>query len=819
MLRSYLRITGRYLSRNKIYTSINVLGLALGICSCLVIFLITRFEFGYDRFHPDKERIYRIVGDHLGDGGEHHKFGYVTDPMAMAARAELSGFETVAGFYNYYAKVTIRNNQITVKQFEAPKWGTPSDIVVAEPQYFELFKYRWLAGNPATALNEPFKVVLTEKEAQKYFGEGSPDQFVGRQIAYNDSLLMTVSGIVKDWTQNTDLNFKDFISVSTVAHSSLKNDIDLSAWGMWNSTTQVFVKLAKGVSPAQVERQFPKFLAGHSKKEWGNKTKLALQPLSDLHFNADYTDEYARKAHLPTLYMLLGIAGFILVIAAINFINLSTAQSIQRIREIGVRKVLGSSRGLLIVQFLGETFILTCLAVFISILLVNPVLTAFRAYIPDGVYFYMSDPYTLIFLLGLTLFTSLLAGFYPAKVLSSYLPALSLKGQGLAAINQKSYLRRSLIVFQFTVSLLFIIATLIVGDQIHFMLNKDMGFKKDAIINLQTGWKNPDKKKVLEEKISALPEVSLVCTSEGTPAATGHRGTDLVYQGKTQVKLKSEMHIADENFVPLYELRLMAGRNLHHSDTMTEVLLNEASVRGLGFKKPEDAIGQMVESGQKDRMGQGKLPIVGIVADFHSKSLHERVSPVFITSNSEGSRVISVKLATRNKGAADFKTALEKIEKFWKEVYPDEKFEYSFFDETIATFYSKEQKTVRIIDTAMFISIFISCMGLFGLITFTAKQRTREIGIRKVMGASVSGIVYLLSRDFVKLVVIAILIASPLAYYFMQKWLQDFAYRVTVSLWTFVMAGMAALFIALVTVSFQAIKTARSNPVNSLRAD
>lgn len=819
MLRSYLRIAGRYLSRNKIYTSINVLGLALGICSCLVIFLITRFEFSYDGFHPDKERIYRIVADHQGDAGEHHRMGYVTDPMAMAARAEISGFETVAGFYNYYAKVTIRNGQTSVKQFEMPKWGTPSDIVVAEPQYFQLFKYPWLAGNPATALNEPYKVVLSEKEAHKYFGEGTPDQFMGRQVAYNDSLLVTVSGIVKDRTQNTDLNFKDFISISTVAHSFLKNDIDFSSWGMWNSTTQAFVKLANGVSPAQVEHQFPKFLAGHSKKEWGDKTKLALQPLSDLHFNADYTDEYSRKAHLPTLYILLGIAGFILVIAAINFINLSTAQSIQRIREIGVRKVLGSSRGLLIVQFLGETFILTCLAVFISLLLVNPVLTAFRAYIPEGVYFYMSDPYTLLFLLGLTLLTSLLAGFYPAKILSSYLPALSLKGQGLAVINQKSYLRRSLIVFQFTVSLLFIIATLVVGDQIRFMLNKDMGFKKDAIVNIQTGWKTPGNKKVLEEKIRALPEVSMVCTSEGTPAATGHRGTELIYEGNTPVRLKSEMHIADDNFVPLYELKLMAGRNLHHSDTMTEVILNEASVRGLGFKKPEDAIGQMVESGQKDRRGQGKLPVVGVVADFHSQSLHERVSPVFITSNSEGSRVISVKLATRSKGAADFKTALGKIEKCWKEVYPDEKFEYHFFDETIAAFYSKEQKTARIIDTAMFISIFISCMGLFGLITFTAKQRTREIGIRKVMGASVQGIVLLLSRDFVKLVGIALLIASPLAYYFMHNWLQDYAFRITISPWTFVAAGSAAVSIALATVSFQAFKTAKANPVKSLRTE
>jgi len=385
----------------------------------------------------------------------------------------------------------------------------------------------------------------------------------------------------------------------------------------------------------------------------------------------------------------------------------------------------------------------------------------------------------------------------------------------------KSYLRKSLIVFQFTVALLFIIGTWIIGDQIHFMLNQDMGFTKTAIVNIQVpgGRDTADKKKVLIQKIGLLPETAMTCTSGETPAARGHRGTEITYKGKELMKINAEMHLVDEHFIPLYELKLLAGRNLQHSDTMTEIVLNESCARGLGFKDPADAVGKMVESGQKDRRDQGLLPVVGVVADFHSRSLREAVSPVFLTSNSKACRNISIKLSTQGRHVEDLKNTLAAIEKDWKQLYPDNKFEYSFFDETIAAFYDNEQKTSQIMNTAMLISIFISCMGLFGVATFMAGQRTREIGIRKILGASVTGIVRLLSMDFVWLVCISILIASPVACYFMHRWLQDFAYRTTINAWVFIGAGLTALFIALATVSFQAIRAAMANPLNSLRSE
>lgn len=821
MLKTYFKIAWRSLTKNKVYMTINVLGLAFGICSCLIIYLITHFELSYDTFHPDKERIYRIVAEHILKSGEKRKLGVVTDPMAMTVRKEVSGFEAVAGFYHYWAKVTIPDGEKTDKQFAQPDHGIPSDIIVAEPQYFSIFKYQWLAGNPELSLKEPFQLVLSEKAAYKYFGPGSPEDFVGRQVLYNDSLRMTVSGIVKDWTANTDFHFTDFISAATIPHSFLKNDIDLNSWGMWNEGTQAFVKLAKGVAPAQVERQLEAFGKKHLIVPEGNKTLLALQPLSDIHFNEDYGDSFSRKANLPTLYALMGIAVFILLIATINFINLSTAQSIQRIKEIGIRKVLGGSRGNLIIQFLTETFILTSVAVFISLLLVNPALSAFHAFIPPGVRLHLSDPYTVAFLVLLTLATSLSAGLYPAFVLSSYLPVVSLKGTGAQHINQKSYLRQSLIVFQFTIALLFIIGTGVIGEQIRFMLNQDMGFRKDAIVNIRTPWVNEAaaKKNVLIQKIGSLPEVSMICTSEETPAASGHRGTEITYKGKTEVKLPAEMHVADDHFVPLYELKLLAGHNMQHSDTMNQVLLNESCARGLGFKNPQDAVGRLVESGQKDRPGQGKLPVAGVVADFHSRSLRENVGPVFITSNSDASGLLSIKLAAKGRRPGDLKNTLQKIERYWNELYPDNKFQYTFFDETIAAFYDKEQKTAQIVNTAMFISIFICCMGLFGLVSYMVEKRTKEIGIRKVLGASVSQVLILLSKDFMVLVIISCLIASPIAFYFLHKWLQDYSYRISIGPGVFIISAVAAMLIAAITISFQAVKAALMNPVESLRME
>ena len=638
---------------------------------------------------------------------------------------------------------------------------------------------------------------------------------MGKEVIYNDSLRLTVSGIVEDWDKHTDFGFKDFISFATVEHSFLKNDIDLKSWTMWDFDSQGYVKLAKGVTPARVAKQLAQFVKAHIKLRDNTKIQLSLQPLADIHFDNRYQDSYSHQAHLPTLYGLMAIAVFILLIAAINFINLSTAQSLRRAKEVGIRKVIGGTKTNLTIQFLVETFIVAGAALIIATAAVNPIISAFHSFIPQGVALHLFSAPVLLFLAGILIITSLLAGFYPARVLSSYLPALSLKGQGATRLNHKSNLRKTLIVFQFTVSLVFIIGTLVVADQIRFVLNKDMGFNKDAIITVHTDWNNTaDQLSVFYNKVKELPNVQMVSRHQQTPAAQRHGGTIMEYKGAGGAKIDASFDFCDENYVPLFGLKIIAGRNLSHSDTLTEYLVNETCAKALGFRNPADAVGKFVEVGMPD----SKRQIVGVIKDFNSKSLHEVITPFFMCSIKDREKAVSMKL-TAGGGISNFKTTIAQLGRAWKSVYPNEKFEYAFFDETIAGFYDKEQKTEQLMNTAMLIAIFISCMGLFGLATFTAQQRVKEIGIRKVLGASVASIVSMLSKDFLLLIVVSILIASPIAYYFMYQWLQDFVYRIHISLWVFLLSGTGAIMIALITVSFQAIKAAVANPVKSLRSE
>jgi putative ABC transport system permease protein len=811
MLLNFFKTAWRSLLRHKITTVINVLGLALGITVCLIIFLLLRFELSYDRFHPDRDRIYRIVAKSIRPDGE-RDFGFVTTALPDAARAEISGLESVVGFDNLYTSVIVPRQGQEPVLFDAAKSGEQaSPIIIAQPQYFTVFHYRWLAGNAATALNEPFKVVLTAKEATKYFGLQDPDVWIGRRVIYKDSLAVTVSGIVADWKGNSDFAFQDFISFSTIRSSFLKDRFE-DSWGMWDYDVQAFVKLAPGVSPAQIERQLGPFIARHEVGPKEFHTDLSLQPLNDIHFSEKYADDFSRKVSLPALYGLAAIAAFILLIAAVNFINLSTAQSMRRSREIGVRKVLGGRRGALVLQFLCETLVLVLAAALLALLIANPLLAAFQSLLPRGVQLVVFQPSTLLFLAVTTLVTCLLAGFYPARVLSGYGPVESLKGQGVRQLNNKSYLRKALIVFQFTVSLILIIGTLIIARQIHFVLNGDLGFDHDAIVIIRAQQDKPEHRRaVLATKFREIPEVEMVARHVEAPTATGHPGTQISHN---TYKVSASLDMVDTGYIPLYGMHLVAGHNLYPSDTARGFVVNEICAQQLGFRHPADALGQMVQTGFGD-----KGPIVGVIRDFHSKSMHEPITPFFLFSYEPAERDISVKLATKGRTADDMTALLGKLTKAWKEVYPNKKFDYAFFDETIARLYDKEQKTSGIMNIAMAIAIFISCLGLFGLATFVAEQRTKEIGIRKVLGATVTDIVAMLSKDFLWLVVLAIVIASPVAWYFMHKWLQDFAYRIPISWWIFAIAGACAVGVALLTVSYRAFRAATANPVDSLRTE
>lgn len=820
MLKNYWLVAVRKLLRHKANGIINILGLTIGVSSCLIIWLLTRFELSYDTSHPGGDRIYRVVADIRNtDSGEYKPMGGMIPPLPMALRGELTGCDAVTGFYNISPTVTIPTAPGTpTRKFDRPDDGSPSPVIVAEPQYFKIFTYQWLAGSPDYSLNEPFRVVLTERQVKRYFGDISPGDAIGRQVIYNDSIRTTVSGIVKDFDGNTDFGFRDFISISTVPHSGLSNFINLTsdAWGWWDRSPQAFVKLHPGVSPAQVERQFPAFEKKYFQPaSHPENTRLSLQPLHEIHFTEAYTDKYSRRVSLHTLYGLMGVAVFILLLAIINFVNLSSAQQLQRAKEIGIRKVLGSRRRDIIYQILGETFVLTLIAVGLSLAITPLALAALHRWLPPGLTLDLSGT-TLLFLPGLMVVTALLAGWFPARALSALLPVLSLKGQVIRAAGPNRFLQRGLIVFQFTISLVFIIATVIVVRQLHFMLDSDLGFDKDAILSLSPkGNFSPSDMKVLAQELRAVPEIARVSRDLDAPEAMNHWGTVIALTGPGDHKASASLEICEPDYLPLFGLRIIAGRNLYPSDTIREVLINETCARELGFVHPEDALGKPVTTGMGGKGG----PIVGIVQDFHSESLHKAIPPFFFMASENPVMGVSVRLAPGNRRPEAIRATLSRVERIWHRVLPNEKFAYHFFDEDIAKAYEKEQRMAAMLRLAMGIAIVISCMGLLGLASFAAEQRGKEISIRKVLGASAGRIFALLTANFLWPVALAIVIATPIAWYFMHAWMQDFVYRVSVPWWIYALAGMGAIGIALLTVGYQAVRAALTNPVEKLRGE
>jgi putative ABC transport system permease protein len=818
MLKNYIRIAWRNILRHKAFTIINISGLTLGVCACIVIFLVCRYEFSFDGFHPDKERIYHVGCKESVGTVDEGNTSRVLPPTAAALKQEIPGIEAAAGFYNYYPTISIHSGDNTIHSFQSIIEGSDqSSVIITGPEYFTIFKYDWLAGNPSVALQKPFSVVLSANKARKYFGALSFEQIIGKEIIYDDSLRVRVAGIVKDWTENTDFPFTEFISWSTIGASFLQNGYHTDMWGPHRGVPDrwvwAMVKLSKNTTAAQIAPQLEPFMKRHWTGHPEYRPRLLLQPLSDIHFNTLYSRDDIRKAHLPTLYILMGVALFILLLAVVNFINLSTAQSLQRSKEVGIRKVLGSSRVNLVFQFLTETAIVSCLAILLAVLLVRPMLFFFRDFIPPGVVFHPFSRENLVLLLLLLLGTSLLAGLYPAVGLSSYSPVRSLKGEGSPRGGEKWWLRKGLIVFQFSISLIFIIGTLVIGRQIRYMLYTDFGFKADAVLAVPDWNGNLSKRRVLKEKIKQLPGVENVVLQGDPPAGWGHSSMPVTFLGKSPTNLKLDVDWANEEYIPFYRMKMLAGRNILRSDSLREVVINETCMRALGFTQPEKALGQFLQ------FGVGAIPIVGVVADFHQRSFHDHIAPLLIAHVPDLESSLGVRLSAKGKDVATIQATLRAMSKIWKEVYPDREFEYRFLDEEIASFYKTEQRTSKLVRVAMLITIFISCLGLFGLVLFTAERKTKEIGIRKIIGASVADIVTLLCKDFVVLVCIAILVASPVAWWLMNRWLQGFVYRLPISWWIFAVSGVTALVIAMLTVSVQATKAALANPAKSLRAE
>ena len=813
MFKSYLKIAWRNIKRQRVHTIINVVGLSLGLCGCIVIYVISSYEFRFDNFHPDKQRIYRVMGDVTENTGVKLQFGKLPISVSQNGRSELTGIDDIAGVVPFNATIRVPDKDKPERHFESRESGANYiTTAIVQPQYFNIFKYKWLAGDPSTALNAPLQVVLTESKAYKYFNADRLNEIVGKQIIYADSLIATVSGIVKGWNGNTDLAFTDFLSSSTLQNDFLKRRINTDSWRVPSMNAWTFVKLSEGIKPAMIQDQMNALV----KKYAGPEVKLALwlEPLSQLHFNPDVIENPIRTANKATLYSLMGIALFILILAIINFINLSTAQSIQRAKEVGIRKVLGSRRRSLIFQFLAETLLLTFVAVLLAILLVNPALAVFHSFIPTGVAFYFFDPSTIIFIALVTLITTALAGFYPAKILSSYLPALSLKGLGAQTGGDKWLLRKGLVIFQFAVSLVFIIGSIVITNQLKYTREKDPGFNHDAIVIIPTpGGESISKISVVAEKIKTISGVKQVALQWLPPMTDNGRAMQLKYKNTDTKEIEVGQVAGNEDFIPLYNIKLLAGRNLLPADSVKEFIINETFLKVMGYRDPREVIGKRLY------WRDNPYPIAGVVADFHTASFHDPILPLCIINRPDRQRSLAVKLASAGSNTQTVKMTISQIENEWKQTYPDATFKYEFYDESLALLYKKDQQTAKLINTAMAITILISSIGLIGLALFMAEKRAKEISIRKVLGATVLNIASMLSKDFVVLVFIALCIAAPVAWYFMNQWLQNFAYRINISWWMFVIAGVATILMTLMTVGFQAIKAAIANPVNNLRSE
>ncbi|SDJ85938.1 duplicated orphan permease [Catalinimonas alkaloidigena] len=810
MLQNYLRSAWRNFHKNTLHATINIFGLAVGMAACILIFLMVRHEFSYDRHHPDRERIYHVSSRIEIGGGEWISNRGVSGPVPAAMREEFTGLETVAAFYTEH---------LAVKDAQGQDLGE-EEVLVAGPDYFQVFGgYQWQAGNPRQSLSAPYQVVLTESQARLYFGDQEP---LGQILLYKDSIPFTVSGILADVTVPTSFKFTQFLSSATlITNEAFGQNFGLTSWDGTTSSSLAFLTLAPGVQPAQIEAQFPDFIRKHISPEDGtDPTELRafeLHPLADVHFNAELG--IGRTAHKPTLYGLIAIALFMLMLAVINFVNLETARAVLRAREVGVRKTLGSSRAQLISQFLGETFLLTLVAGLLAVGLVQYSLDYFADSLPPdlslSMLFASGTWLVLLLFLGLV---SLLAGFYPALVLSGYAPAFALKNQAFAqgTTSRKTYLRKSLIVFQFAVSQVFIIGTLIVGSQMRFMLQQDMGFRADALIHFSAPhwWEDTtDRRFTLAEELRRLPEVSSL-TLGTLPSFYGWSSNTATFQSDSaEVEISLYRKMSDTAYLRTYEIPLLAGRNLHASDTVAEVVLNETAARAFGFAQPGDIVGQTIQINQRP------VPVVGVVRDFHDSPLRDKIKPIMLGMEKSSLNTFGLRFHSRGKSGDEVQRLLQQVETRFKAFYPDAPFEYAFYDDTITNFYKTERRTARTVNAATLLAVFISCLGLFGLISFTTHQRTKEIGIRKVLGASVTNIMLLFSREFVGLVLAAFVVAAPLAWYFGRDWLDQFAYRISIGPGIFVVTALAALAIALFTVSLQTWRAALANPVDSLRSE
>jgi len=793
MIKNYFKTAWRNVWKSKIFTLINVMGLAVGITACFLIYLYVHFETSYDSFNAKADRIYRIISD-IKTPSDFLNWSSTPGAAAINMRRDFPEVESA---------VRISDQSFLVKR--GNEKFQEDHTIMADSTLFEIFDFPLIYGDKVTALKQPMSIVFSQTAAKKYFGSANP---VGQTVQLTgEAINATVTGVMKDIPENSQVKADMVVSFSS-QRQIYGQTLD-SVWTGFNLTS--FLLLKPHTNATLLASKFPAFVESHvgkQLKEAQMSVAFSIEPLRRVYLYS--TRDGSKTGNINNVYIFSIVAVFILLIACINFINLTTARSTERAKEVGIRKVSGAGRFQLARQFIAESVIIAFVAFLITILLCSLLLPLFNHLAGKEIstpFFYHPGYSLALFFISIGI--GIIAGLYPALVLSSFKPVEVLKGR-FSDSRKGVLLRKGLVIFQFTISIILIIGTVIVYTQLNYMRSQDLGFSKDQTIVIDT---NMDKNKdAFKQSLSSLPGVLSTTFSSSVPGSGNGAAYSKLENHAGVIEVTSpDIYFVDFDYISQYQIKVIAGRNFSRNfatDTTQAMIINETTAKLLGYTSPEQALGKKFDQWGR----QGK--IIGVVKDFHYQALQEPIRPLTMRIEPGGYQLISIKVAAQN-----LPSTLKSIEAKWNEIVPSRPFAYTFLDETFDKQYRDEDRFGNLFFYFAILAIFISCMGLLGLASYSTIQRTKEIGVRKVLGANVTDIVNLLSKDFLKLVLIAFVIASPVAWIFMNKWLRDFAYRTNLAWWMFLFAGIAAVIIAFATISFQAIKAAIANPVTSLRSD
>jgi len=809
MLKNYFKIAWRSLMRNGSYTGINIAGLAIGIAACILIFLVVQYETSFDNYHPNKDRIYRVVRVTSGPEGIHTGVGTPL-PLTEGLKIDFPQLKQVSDIMqNGDSHYTVANAQLngSVKKFK-------EDLAYyADPEFFRIFSFKWLAGDKKTALAAPNMIVLSRDEANKFFGDWRVA--LGKTVRYENNLDMQVTGIFEDAPANTDIPIKLAISWATLVSRGGVLNGNVLDWVSTFGAKNCYIVLPEGLSEQQLNKDLTAFAKRHTPAPYNKVSTYRLQPLNDIHFNTE-TSVYSGHTFSKQLINVISLIGlFLLVIACVNFINLATAQAVNRSKEVGVRKVLGSNRSQLVLQFISETFIITLFAVvlatIISIIMLPMLNDLLETHLSVGL---LVSPEVILFLTGVITGVTLLAGLYPALVLSGFNPITALRNKVNAGRASGLSLRRVLVVAQFCIAQFLVIGTLILIYQMNYFKGKSLGFDKDAVINVSYPADSAGRAKVntLVNELGMQSGIKDISLSTFGPSDDGDWFSDFKFDNSPKpVDFSSSLKWADPGFFKLYKMEFVAGGPYLKTDTVTGYVINETLMHKLGITDARQAIGKSIILWDRKVL---YAPITGVVKDFNVGSLRNAIPPVLMGAWKKQYAKLNIKI-----GSGNIKQTLAGIESIWNKTYPDGIYEYSFLDQTIENFYRKEAELSTLYKIFAGIAIFISCLGLYGLVSFMAVQRTKEVGIRKTLGASTGHIVYLFSKEFTLLILIAFALSAPVGYYLMDKWLQGYAYRITIGPEIFIWAMLTSVAIAWASVGVRAFKAAQAKPVKSLRSE